>query len=531
MKLNSRICSMLALVAISLCAFGESLVILHTNDTHSNIDPDQNGQGGILQRKAIIDSVKRAEKNVLLVDAGDIVQGTLFFKYFRGDVEYPLMNMMGYDIEILGNHEFDNGIEELAANAKKLKAHKLSANYDFKGTPLEGLYTPYTIKKIGKKKIGFIGLNVDPESLISKENIKGVKFNDIIATANTTAAYLKKDRKCDMVVVVSHIGYTPEVPGKTTDVDLAKASHDIDIIIGGHSHTLVTPGSESRYPSLVKNADGKNVLIGQTGKYGRNLGYIKINLDKTGDGSDYDYKLIPVTDRFPHESFDKNIEKFLAPYRAKVDSVNNRVIAWSQFDLDSDDPDGGYANLAGDFARYTGQKTLDSIHAADPSSTLPSRLDIGLMNVGGIRKSMPKGAVTEGQILSTFPFANHMVILEITGEDFIKAMEVAAARGGEGVSENVRVVTGPDKSVIRVLVDGDEIDPAKTYTMGTIDYVAEGNDEFKSVANARLLYRDDKEMSAPMMRYIVHTNDMGLPIAPDLNPRFVKAITLPAESK
>jgi len=526
MKFNLRIPAILAASAIASCALAQSLVILHTNDTHSNIDPDANGQGGVLQRKAIIDSVRNAEKNVLLVDAGDIVQGTLFFKYFRGDVEYPLMNMMGYDIEILGNHEFDNGIQELATNLKKLKADRLSANYDFTGTPLQGLFSPYSIKKTAGKEIGFIGLNVDPESLISKENIKGVKFHDIIETANRTARFLKKEKKCDLVVAVTHIGYTPDVPGKTTDTDLAQASHDIDIIIGGHSHTPVTPGTDGKYPSLVKNADGKNVLITQTGKYGRNLGYIKIDLSKPGDGADYDYRLIPVTDRFPKEKLDKRIISFLEPYRQKVDSVNKRVIAWSAFNLDSDDPAGGYANFAADYARYTGQQTLDSIHASDPTSTLPRRVDIGLMNVGGIRKSMAQGAVTEGQILSTFPFANRMVILEITGQDFIDAMKVAAARGGEGVSENIRVATNPDGSVYKVTIDGNEIDPDGKYTMSTIDYVAEGNDELRSIANARRLWTDTLEMAAPMMRYVEHQTDLGLPIQPDLNPRFVKKVEL-----
>lgn len=135
-------------------AAAQKLVILHTNDTHSAIDPLPDGTGGILQRKAVIDSVRRAEKNVITVDAGDMVQGSLYFKYFRGDVEYPLMNMTGYDIRVLGNHEFDNGMENLAENYKKVKGSRLSANYDFTGTSLEGVFEPYVIKKIGVRKWG-----------------------------------------------------------------------------------------------------------------------------------------------------------------------------------------------------------------------------------------------------------------------------------------------------------------------------------------------------------------------------------------
>lgn len=526
MKIHISILCLL-LAAFIGPATAENLVILHTNDTHSSIDPDENGIGGVLQRKAIIDSVRKAEKNVLLIDAGDVVQGSLYFKFFRGDVEYPVMNMLGYDIQILGNHEFDNGLKELADHYKTLKADRLSANYDFSGTPLDGIFSPYVIKEIGGKKIGFIGINVDPANLISKKNIEGVKFHDIIATANTTAAFLKKDKKCDMVVVVSHIGYTPDSPGKVTDVDLAKASRNIDIIIGGHSHTVVSPGSSGTYPSLVRNAAGKPVLIAQTGKYGRNLGYIKINLDSIGDSSRYDYRLIPVNGRFPEASLDKKLEAFIAPYRQKVDSVNQRPISWSLYDLDSDNPNGGYANWTADYARYVGQHVLDSIHADDPSSGLPERLDIGLMNVGGIRKNMKKGVVTEGQILSTFPFANKMTVLEIKGSDFIDAMKVAAYRGGEGVSENIRVVVNPvDKTVERVVIDGDEMDPDKIYTLSTIDYVAEGNDDLTSIAKGKVIWKDEYDMAAPLMRYVIHQTELGLPIAPDPGGRFVDKISL-----
>ena len=167
---------LIAAFSAALPLWAEDLVILHTNDTHSNIDTGANGAGGILPRKAIIDSVRKAEKNVLLVDAGDMVQGTLYFKFFKGDVEYPIFNMMKYDIRILGNHEFDNGLDQMARYWKDVKADRLSANYDFTGTAAQGLFKPYTIKKIGGKKIGFLGINVDPESLISAENYRGMKY-------------------------------------------------------------------------------------------------------------------------------------------------------------------------------------------------------------------------------------------------------------------------------------------------------------------------------------------------------------------
>ena len=511
-------------IALPVMATAENLVILHTNDTHSLIDPDKDGRGGVLQRKAIIDSVRKAEKNVILVDAGDMVQGTLYFKYFKGDVEYPLMNMLGYDIRILGNHEFDNGMKDLAKYYKDVKADRLSANYDFSGTELQGMFDPYVIKKVGGKKIGFIGINVDPESLISKENIEGVKFKDVIKNANETAAYLKNRKKCDLVVVVSHIGVVKE-NDKATDYDLARASRDIDVIIGGHSHTVIEPDNKGKYPSIVENAAGRPVLIAQTGKYGKKLGYIKIDLDalKSLTPDRYDYELIDVTDRFPEDKLDPKIRAFIAPYKHVVDSVNNRVIGRSLYDLNSDDRNGGYANWAADYARWFGQLVLDSINGRDG---MPLRLDLGVMNVGGIRQNMPKGDVTEGEILATFPFANRMVITAVKGADIIDALKVAAKKGGEGISGNVRVVVDNDNNLKRVVIDGREMDPEKIYNVATIDYVAAGNDDLAGFGRGKLLWRDNVEMAVPMLRYVNHLTRLGLPIAPDMNGRFQKEVII-----
>lgn len=514
----------LALAAASLAVFAEDLVILHTNDTHSLIDPDAKGEGGVLQRQAIIDSVRRAEKNVLLVDAGDMVQGTLYFKFFGGDVEYPLMNMAGYDIRILGNHEFDNGLDDLARHLKGAGADMLSANYDFADTPLRGMFDPYVIKKVAGKKIGFIGINVDPASLISKVNYTGMKFKNVVETANRTAAYLKNDKKCDLVVVVSHIGVKRD-NDKTNDYDLAKASHDIDIIIGGHSHTVLLPGNAGQYPSIVSNADGRPVLITQTGKYGKKLGYIKIDLDalKSTTPDKYGYELIEVTDRFPQKGLNRKMADFIAPYRHVVDSVNSRQIAVSEYDLDADDRNGGYANWAADFARLYAQREVDSLRAAGVD--IPD-VDFAIMNVGGIRQNMPKGPVTEGQILSTFPFSNHLVIGEISGRDVIDALRVAAARGGEAISSELRVVTDDKGNLLKVIVDGREMDPDRKYVYSTIDYLFQGNDDLVSLANGKLLWRDSREVSRPILDYVTEQGLLGLPIAPDLNGRFVKQVPL-----
>ena len=506
-------------------ADASDLVILHTNDTHSAIDPDASGRGGVLQRKALIDSVRAAEKKVLLVDAGDVVQGTLYFKFFKGDVEYPLMNLMGYDVQILGNHEFDNGLGEMARHYRTLKAEPLSANYDFTGTPAEGIFKPFTIREIDGKRIGIIGLNIDPYSIIAANAYEGMKFLPVVETANRYAEYLKNSEHCDLVVAITHIGAYRE-NDKEIDYDLARKSNDIDIIIGGHSHTEILPDNGSpQYPSLVENAEGRPVLVAQTGKYGRNLGYIKISL---GDlphlsAADFDYRLIPVTDRFDPSLFDQATQAHIAPYKEQLVSIDRHVIGRADADMENNSRTGAYVNWTADFAERFGRMVTDSLRRQGVDI---APVDFAMMNTGGIRHSMKKGDVTEGEILATFPFSNHLVLVAIKGSDFIDAMRIAASKHGEAVSEAVRVVTDDSWGLRRVVISGREIDPEATYIMSTIDYLAWGNDDFTPLARGRIIWRDEAEMSERMLEYIGHLTSLGLPIEGDPRSRFVREVVL-----
>lgn len=518
------------LIGMAIASYAENLVILTTNDTHSTIDIGPDGVGGVLPRKAIIDSVRKAEKNVMLVDAGDIVQGSLYFKYFNGDVEYPLFNMMDYDIRILGNHEFDNGLDELAKYWKGVKGARLSANYDFKGTSAEGLFEPYIIKNIGKKKIGFIGINVDPHSLISRQNYEGMKYTDAMEAANKFAAELRHRKKCDLIVAVTHIGYE-SIPGKASDMDLARQSRDIDIIIGGHSHSYVDPNTPEKTPYWVDNAVGKPVLVTQTGKYGRNIGYIKIDLDAISkmkaDGTrNFEYMYIPVTDRFSAEAYDKDIKEFLAPYKHIVDSVNAKVIGWSLQDMPNNDRAGAYSNWVADFAFDKGRDIADSLRTINPDFP---QVDMSFMNVGGIRQPMKEGAVTEGQILSTFPFSNRMEIIEIKGKDIIEALKIAAIKGGEGISDNVIVVTDREGNLQNVYINGKKMNPEQTYIVSTIDYISQGNDDYVTMANNRILWQDEIELSRQILDYINDLTAKGIPVYSNPYGRFVTNPSLSEE--
>ncbi|MCH5241180.1 MAG: bifunctional metallophosphatase/5'-nucleotidase [Muribaculaceae bacterium] len=519
-KINFKKSLLPILGAVAFCGVtsGERLVILHTNDTHSTIDPLPDGTGGVLQRKAIIDSVRNAEKNVILVDAGDVVQGTTYFKYFKGDVEYPLMDMMGYDIRVLGNHEFDNGMQSLAKYYNGTKGVPLSANYDFTGTELEGIFKPYLIKEFDGKKLGFIGINIDPASIIAHKNIAG-EFREVIPVANELASKLKNEEGCDMVAVISHIGYITG-NSKTSDIDLAEASTDIDLIIGGHSHTLIDPKTPEETPSLIKNKNGKPVRIVQTGKQGRYIGKLSIDLGQLplAGGEQVEYELIPVTDRFPVELLDERMIDHIRPYREAVDSINNVVIGYSEYELEKSRT-GGLPNLTADISFQYAKSVADSLQSM--GINIPD-VNMSIMNVGGIRHHMPVGEITEGQILSTYPFSNHMVIIGVKGSDIIEAMRISASKGGEAISSNVRVVTDNSGNLIRVVIDGKEMDPEREYIVSTIDYVAEGNDDLVSLANHRKIWEDDVEVSIPILLWIKNQQKLGLKIAPDQGRRFVE---------
>ncbi len=249
------------------------LVILHTNDTHSQVEPLAGSDlGGYARRLGVINKIRAEEKNVLLFDAGDFWQGTPYFNFFSGRVEVNALKMMGYDAVTLGNHEFDNGMDSLAKALKNVNLPIVNVNYDVVNTPLKEFVKPYKIIKRGGMKIGVFGLGVNLRGLAFQKNFEGVILKDPMETALETSAYLKDTLKCDVVVCLSHLGVS-SLDAAPTDYDLAAKSSKIDVIIGGHSHKIITN-------ERVKNTLGKDVIIAQMGKSGLNLGRIDLTFEK-----------------------------------------------------------------------------------------------------------------------------------------------------------------------------------------------------------------------------------------------------------
>lgn len=260
-------------------AKGPRLTILHTNDWHSHIEPfpassgRNANQGGAVRRAALIDRIRSEEELVLLLDSGDIFQGTPYFNFFAGELEFKLMSQMGYDASTIGNHDFDAGIEGLAKQMKHLNFPLLSANYDFKGTALEGKTLPHHIIEKGPLKIGLFGLGIELKGLVPDQLTGGTKYLEPVAKANETAKYLRETKDCDLVICLSHLGYRYR-GDKVSDVALAAATRNVDIILGGHTHTFL------RKPDVVENLDGMPTIINQVGFGGLRMGRLDIVFNK-----------------------------------------------------------------------------------------------------------------------------------------------------------------------------------------------------------------------------------------------------------
>jgi 5'-nucleotidase len=255
------------------------IVILHTNDVHSHIDPFPDndpkyaGLGGVERRAALINKIRSQEKNVLVFDAGDIFQGTPYFNMYGGEIEMKLMSKMGYDASAIGNHDFDGGLDNLAKQLQHATFPMICANYDFTGTPMEGKTVPYRIFEKEGVKVGVFGLGIELSGLVDSRLYGKTVYLDPIVKAAEMSHVLRKEKKCDVVICLSHLGYKYENE-KVSDVALAKKSLGIDVIIGAHTHTFLDK------PTILKNREGKNVYVTQVGWAGIRLGKITISTNK-----------------------------------------------------------------------------------------------------------------------------------------------------------------------------------------------------------------------------------------------------------
>jgi len=259
---------------------GETLItILHTNDTHSQIDPigesdrQYAGKGGVARRATLVQRIRKENPNTLMIDGGDVFQGTPYFNFYKGEVEYKSMSMIGYDVVTLGNHDFDNGVDALVAAMKFATFDFVSTNYDVRGTPLEKRVKPYVVRVLGGVRVGLFGMGISPANLITPENFKGVKYLDPVRMARGVVKVLRGQERCTLVIGMSHLGYYPQAQGdQVGDSQVASQVDGIDFIAGGHTHTFMEK------PVLTKQPSGKDTVLFQVGRSGIYVGRVDFKL-------------------------------------------------------------------------------------------------------------------------------------------------------------------------------------------------------------------------------------------------------------
>lgn len=277
----------LGLFPLELFASGElvKLTVFHTNDMHCHIDPfpedhaEYPGKGGMTRIASLVNACRKENPNVLLLDAGDMFQGTPYFNYFKGNLIVKVMSEMGYDVGTIGNHEFDNGMGDILSALRKADFPFVSSNYDFSDTILDEIVKPYQILNKGGLKIGIYGLGIELDGLVGKLNYGNTRFLDPIKTALKMERLLKKEHSCDLVICLSHLGYSYQ-SNKISDIMLAPQTKYTDLFIGGHTHTFLEK------PTVLKNAEGKMVIVNQAGWAALLTGKIEFVFDRTGKRKD-----------------------------------------------------------------------------------------------------------------------------------------------------------------------------------------------------------------------------------------------------
>ena len=272
------------------------ITVLHTNDTHSQIDPilenDKTyaGKGGVARRATLVKRVRKENPNTLLIDGGDVCQGTPYFNFYKGEVEYKAMSLIGYDAGTIGNHEFDNGVESLAKAYQFADFDIVSTNYDVRGSALESKVKSHVVKEVGGLRVGLYGTGIRPEGLITPDNFKPLKYLDPMSTVRGAVKLLREQERCALVLGMSHLGYYPNpLRDEVGDTQVAAQVEGIDFIASGHTHTFMEK------PALQKNPAGKDTIIFQVGRSGIYVGRVDFTL-RDGKVTAYAGRLLDLRD-------------------------------------------------------------------------------------------------------------------------------------------------------------------------------------------------------------------------------------------
>ena len=483
----------------------KELTLLFTNDVHSQIMPlDEDAsynanRGGLARIKVLADSVRAVDRAVLVCDAGDYVQGTYYFNCFNGEVEMMAQKEIGYDIKTIGNHEYDKKMTGLDYMMRLNEIPIVSSNYDFQATTLADRVEKCHLFEIKGLKIGFIGLNHRLLNLVDPNYCEGVVFYGAIDDADRLAKELK-DKGADLVVALSHLGYSKDSNAKYYDRGIAMNTKYIDVIIGGHSHTFLNQAD------YVKNLLGRAVPIVQTGSKGICLGYMKVKFTDSGTFI-FDYRLIPVDKRLDNK-LDASFTAKIDYYTGLMANSMNEVIAYCPQTMRKGLPESTLSNF-----------TTDAL-ADICEIEFGIRPDFALYNKGGMRTELKCGDVTRSDIYQVYPFDNTLCLIELKGEDVINLFELIAKYGGEPVSKEIKLEIFNGK-INRLTVGGETIDPNRLYKIASINYMIDATSYNKFLSK----YTSRKESTSfiyeLMSEYVKRLGDSGKNISAELDGRIV----------
>jgi len=470
---------------------GFTLTLVHTNDTHAHLEPMEltlSGKkvrvGGVAQRIAFFDRLRASRKNLLFLDAGDVFQGTLYFNQYRGLADRFFMHRALYRVMALGNHEFDLGPGPLAEFLKGARFKVVSANVGVEREPrLKGLFAPYAVVPVGGEKVGVIGLTTPDTREIANPG-PTVDFLDPYETAQKAVYELLK-KGVNKIVVLSHLGYGE-------DLKLARRLVGVQVIVGGHSHTLLGsfPHKElapaGPYPTVVKNPEGKDVLVVQAWEWGKVVGLLEVTFDAKGELLAYKGEPILMTPEVSPEDF--FAKEALLAYAQPVMALMEQVIAQAKVDLIGERAivrkrESNLGNLIADGMVW---------------KTRNAGVRIALQNGGGIRTTIPKGPITVGKVYEVLPFGNTLVVMDLKGREIKAALENGVSQWEQAAGRFLQVSglryafdlsRAPGDRVVRVEVKTEKgyvpLDLEATYRVVVNNFIANGGDGFTVLKEAQ----------------------------------------------
>jgi len=488
------------------------LTILHTNDLHAHYDSFEPWgevlQGGVARIKTMVDNIRETTENVLLLDAGDQFQGTLYFTVGGGNVVADVMNEMGYDAMAIGNHEFDSGPAALAALIDRADFPILSANVDaFADTSLSGKIYPYAVYSFDGNPVGVIGLTTEHTAIASSPG-PDVHFLDAGDMAQATVHVLEESG-VDIIIALTHLGHD-------RDLELASSVSGLDVIVGGHSHTLLVD-----YPVVTSSASGEPVLVVTAHEWGKQLGRLDVAFTRDGLVDTHGGVPVPIDSSIPE---DEDMLELLAEYRPSIDALMMKIVGGTETAL----------NGAREDVRMRETNLGNLICDAMLWKTQGFDITLAIQNGGGIRSSIPKGMITMGQVLEVLPYGNQITVLGLSGEGVWAALENGVSGveddagrfphvGGMRYTFDLAAEAGSRVTAVDVWESATEsylpIQLEARYQLTTNNFIANGGDDFEVFALSSERYETGWLLSDALAEYL----DDVSPVAPEMEGRISEA--------